>query len=334
MEKQRLIWADSLKGWLMVLVVLGHAIQCVMPEGCFNNRLWNIIYSFHMPAFMAISGWFAFKPSKHKGGGNFNIIRRRFCQLIIPFILWTLIPMTLSLNFTLDRFIRVFLYPDTSFWFLWVLFWISVIFTCCRWIASKLRTDELITNMLMAMLLLGIMVTFELRMFGFQFLAYYFVFYVLGYCIHRFHRLRIKKVWIGVVFTAIWAFLAWFWNMHRLPLWLEGIPYVPGALLQYAYRGATALFAVVALLSFSERLFNSTAQFNLVMRWIGTVSLGVYVCHLTILGKIDNMLGEVCTCSVTVNIAVLFVIGLLLSLAIIGLLAKYKLTSKFLLGKL
>ena len=46
------------------------------------------------------------------------------------------------------------------------------------------------------------------------------------------------------------------------------------------------------------------------------------------------MLGEVCTCSVTVNIAVLFVIGLLLSLAIIGLLAKYKLTSKFLLGKL
>lgn len=99
MTKQRLIWADSLKGWLMVLVVLGHAIQYVMPEGCFNNRLWNIIYSFHMPAFMAISGWFAFKPSKPKEG-NFNIIQRRFCQLIIPFILWTLIPMTLSLNFT------------------------------------------------------------------------------------------------------------------------------------------------------------------------------------------------------------------------------------------
>lgn len=69
MEKQRLVWADSLKGWLMVLVVLGHAIQCVEPEGCFDNRVWNIIYSFHMPAFMAISGWFAFRSAKPNWGG-------------------------------------------------------------------------------------------------------------------------------------------------------------------------------------------------------------------------------------------------------------------------
>ena len=26
-DKKRLIWIDSLKGWLMMLVVLGHAIQ-------------------------------------------------------------------------------------------------------------------------------------------------------------------------------------------------------------------------------------------------------------------------------------------------------------------
>ena len=333
METQRLIWADSLKGWLMVLVVLGHAIQCVMPKECFNNHLWNIIYSFHMPAFMAISGWFAYKSSKFREG-IFNVIRRRFYQLVIPYFLWTLISMMLSLNFKLDSLIKLILYPDSSFWFLWVLFWISVIFTCCRWITSKLKVDELIPNVLMAILLLGIMVAFEFRMFGFQFLAYYFLFYVLGYCIHRFHRLRIKRVWIGVVFTVIWAFLAWFWNMHRLPIWLEGIPYVPGTLLQYAYRGTTALIAVVALLSFSERLFNSTAKFNLAMRWIGSVSLGVYVCHLTILGLINSALTAIGDMGTTANYISLFVIGLAMSLAIVSLLAKSKLTSKFLLGKL
>lgn len=51
--KQRLIWADSLKGWLMILVILGHAIQTIMLEDCNNDHVWNIIYSFHMPAFMA-----------------------------------------------------------------------------------------------------------------------------------------------------------------------------------------------------------------------------------------------------------------------------------------
>ena len=59
-DKKRLIWIDSLKGWLMILVVLGHAIQSSLGDACFQNHLWNIIYSFHMPAFMAISGWFAY----------------------------------------------------------------------------------------------------------------------------------------------------------------------------------------------------------------------------------------------------------------------------------
>ena len=34
----RLLWADSLKGWLMLLVILGHAIQTVMPETCYQNQ--------------------------------------------------------------------------------------------------------------------------------------------------------------------------------------------------------------------------------------------------------------------------------------------------------
>lgn len=66
--KPRLLWADSLKGWLMLLVILGHAIQTVMPEACFHDHLWNIIYSFHMPAFMAVSGYFAYRVHRYGGG--------------------------------------------------------------------------------------------------------------------------------------------------------------------------------------------------------------------------------------------------------------------------
>ena len=51
--KVRLIWADSLKGVLMILVVLGHAIQyTLVGDKCESNHVWNYIYSFHMPAFM------------------------------------------------------------------------------------------------------------------------------------------------------------------------------------------------------------------------------------------------------------------------------------------
>lgn len=65
MSAKRLIWVDSLKGWLMLLVVLGHAIQYVMMEGeCEMNYLWNVIYSFHMPAFMALSGFVNYRAQR------------------------------------------------------------------------------------------------------------------------------------------------------------------------------------------------------------------------------------------------------------------------------
>ncbi|MCF0184022.1 MAG: acyltransferase family protein [Bacteroidaceae bacterium] len=62
----RLIWADSLKGWLMILVIIGHAIQTVLGTGCDTDHTWNLIYSFHMPAFMAVSGWLAYRSGSPK----------------------------------------------------------------------------------------------------------------------------------------------------------------------------------------------------------------------------------------------------------------------------
>ena len=58
---KRLVWADSLKGMLIALVVLGHAIQEALRDGCFDNHFWNYIYSFHMPAFMALSGYLNYR---------------------------------------------------------------------------------------------------------------------------------------------------------------------------------------------------------------------------------------------------------------------------------
>lgn len=64
MPKERLIWLGSLKGSLILIVILGHAIQyCLSKGACENNYWWNLIYSFHMPAFMAVSGFVNYRPS-------------------------------------------------------------------------------------------------------------------------------------------------------------------------------------------------------------------------------------------------------------------------------
>lgn len=267
------------------------------------------------------------------GGGYFDTLRRRFNQLIVPFLMWSLLSMIASWNVSVGGFIKTILYPDTSFWFLWVLFWINVLFMSGRWVASMLNVDELLPNVAICLVLLGIMVSVEFRMFGFQFLAYYYVFYLFGYCLHRYSAFRLKSVWVGMALMAVWAILAWFWNMHQLPCWLQGMPYVPKALLQYAYRGATAMIAVFVILSYSERLLGGSGMINMTLRWVGTVSLGLYVCHLTIIGKLNDLLQRLCYLGCEANVIVLFVVALFASIAIVGLLSKGKLASRLFLGK-
>lgn len=62
----RLIWADSIKGWLILLVIIGHCIASIIGNDAANlDYWWCLIYSFHMPAFIAISGYL-----NYRGGGE------------------------------------------------------------------------------------------------------------------------------------------------------------------------------------------------------------------------------------------------------------------------
>ena len=57
--KERIAYFDNAKFILIFLVVIGHMIDSINPEGQTFRALYNLIYSFHMPAFIIISGYFA-----------------------------------------------------------------------------------------------------------------------------------------------------------------------------------------------------------------------------------------------------------------------------------
>lgn len=86
MNKKRLSWVDVTKGFLMVLVVIGHY------PGQLDFPLSKYIYWFHMPAFFILSGLF-FKPVVEKGLLKISI-HKRFMQLIVPYLFF-LISITL-----------------------------------------------------------------------------------------------------------------------------------------------------------------------------------------------------------------------------------------------
>lgn len=231
------------------------------------------------------------------------------------------------------------LYPDRSFWFLWVLFWICVIFKIAQMLASKLKVNEMELILGTCLFLFGVMVVMEVRVLGFQFLAYYFLFYTLGYCLHKYEETSLVKAmhkpYVIIVLTLLWACLAWGWTMHGLPSWIPAIPHVPSALQQYAYRGFTAHVAIVVLIGVAPRLLNGTDKLNQKICTLGVVSLGLYVVHLSLMGYIvDGIQSIIPNISTWARVSVAFVVALALSYLVVWLLKQNKHTARIFLGKI
>ena len=132
----------------------------------------------------------------------------------------------------------------------------------------------------------------------------------------------------------VWAFLAWGWTMHGLPSWIPAIPQVPDTLLQYAYRGLTALIGVMVLIGIAPKVLNGNSRFNYWMKDIGEVSLGLYVVHLTFMDNIKELLFTLTpNISTWCAISILSLFSFFVSIIIVNLLNKNRWTSRICLGK-
>lgn len=135
----RLYSFDCMKGIAILLMVLGHSL----PNSNFGSYIHGFIYSFHMPLFFLISGYFYNKRP------TIEQIKRDFYGLILPYIIFCCLLMLYGLftdlfrNITFPhetvKWFRIGFYgsynPNTQLgnwvgpiWFLICLFWCKTVF--------------------------------------------------------------------------------------------------------------------------------------------------------------------------------------------------------------
>ena len=104
---------DNLKGILIFLVVLGHALPRLQNESMMISRyITGVIFAFHMPAFVFISGYFSKRVHPFERYSVKNVK-----SLLIPFA------MAHVLMWLLDsRSISSLFYPGWTLWYLLSLF--------------------------------------------------------------------------------------------------------------------------------------------------------------------------------------------------------------------
>lgn len=134
MEKNRITYLDNLKGFAIILVILGHIIQMWYDSDFTHNKVWLYIYSFHMPLFMFISGYITGIYSNKLSILQFS--KKRFIQLIIPLLCWISIYLFKEQNCEISDAIKSSL---LKLWFLWSLFIIAIIGMLCEKIINKFK---------------------------------------------------------------------------------------------------------------------------------------------------------------------------------------------------
>ncbi len=126
------------KGIGILLVVLGHALKQTGGSNVPGNALISIIYSFHMPLFFVLSGFVSVKILQYSKMTEYiNYIKSRAARLLIPYFVMGILYM--PLKYFMNRFaINPYDFsqswklilgdnPNTTMWFLYTLFWVSVI---------------------------------------------------------------------------------------------------------------------------------------------------------------------------------------------------------------
>jgi len=136
----RNIKADVIRGFAIISVILGHCIQQGNGLEYYNNssywfnKLYQFIYSFHMPLFMLLAGWFAFISFKKIEGDRkkqWKFLLKRAFLYVFPILFWTFFEFARGyitnirlgnenapISVLAPQFFSYFL---TNLWFLWAI---------------------------------------------------------------------------------------------------------------------------------------------------------------------------------------------------------------------
>lgn len=144
---KRIDYLDYTKGFGILLVILGHIYDASNPI-----KIW--LYSFHMPLFFIISGFFA-KNTEFK-----VLFKKKFKSLVIPYISFGIITMGLmivtnnGLNGEFKEYVYFFItgVGRDALWFLPCLFLIEVIFN----IIIKIKNNKYKIFIVFILFLIGL----------------------------------------------------------------------------------------------------------------------------------------------------------------------------------
>ena len=283
-------WIDVLKGIGILLVVLGHAARHdMMVESSLCGFLVYLIYSFHMPLYIAISGYTFGLSYRRYLETPAAFIKRRAKGLLLPMLTFACavylvfyvayqIPAIAQIlsnasyaRYPFGSYLTVTLLEDNPYsihlWYLWILFWMNAV--SFFWL--RLGKDSPATRKGLAavsLLCFAVSTVADPPAAILKFLCYY-VYFVFGMELSRRPDQLPAIPWF--VTALCWGVLLVNAPVVRGNL-LKGMPWA--MFLQKYLLLAAVLPVIVSLFRLAKRLSR-----NPKLLWLGKESYPIYLLH-------------------------------------------------------
>lgn len=139
---ERLTWIDEIKGFAMITVILGHAVNGYLVSGVQEHRIvlqaiFDFIYAFHMPLFFMVSGYLYEITWNERDRSDFLRIKNKLIDLSCLYILFSIFfwvgkyftqsYIQMANLYTWKDLFLIGIKPLAYLWFLYVLMVLFVI---------------------------------------------------------------------------------------------------------------------------------------------------------------------------------------------------------------
>lgn len=269
-SSERIAYWDNLKAILIFLVVLGHVLLPMRYRGYkLVDITYTLIYLFHMPAFVFVSGYFS-KSYVRKGSNDI----KRLIAFLVLYVLFSISLWLINVFFSRNISMLFIFSVDTAPWYLMCLFlWYLLIPQ-----ASKLKPMPA----LFLSVVLGLLVGTDYRAGAFLSLSrciVFFPFFLFGYYFEGELINRIEK-WMKVLSITVFIiallsvyFFVDFFSTH-FQILEASTPYesiVTGMFERSLWYTTSCILIIALILIIPKR--------QTIFTYIGRRTLPIYIVH-------------------------------------------------------
>lgn len=277
---------DALKGCLILQVVLTHALG--------DNNLRFLMYTYHMPMFMAVSG-FLIKQDRLRKLSFGKLIKKYLYRLIIPwliaFMFYNIVVYRDQIfSFDLPGLIEKVIYPYYHLWFIPAL----LVMIICLWLIEKYRintTIVLITSLTITMAWFAWFQWIDKQLMEqslfYKFLGdkrnfIYFFFFYLSYMLKNYRRdllgfFSFKRLVLAIIILT---------PLLIISNYIKGNPVRP-----YYYTFFYMLYNVLIIFFVLSNLIGYKIK-NSILQFSNKYSMVIYLYHYIILATLHKYLAQ------------------------------------------